>query len=1112
VILKLVSFSARHPVAVLLSTLITIFACLFAERKLVRDAIPDLSDPQVVLIAEWMGRPAERIASEVVKPLEDSLREVADVTAVRGVSMSGMAYVDVVFASKSELSRGRADILERVSKLESRLPEGVRLYVGPEASSTGWVFQYALMPPEKTQTMPMAESGHETSERALRSLRSFQDDVLKPALSAIPGVAEVATLGGHPPGILVKTSADQLRSAGVAFSDLTSSLSAALEKNPHATPAELQVAPLSTGPAATAQARTGRVATVISTPEMASGVADIDGATPAVGGIVIARRDADVRAVTDQIKAVLHRERPHLPDQARLGVVYDRSELTAGIERTLLRALSEEVAVVALIALLFLLHLRSALIPVVTLPLVVLITFAVMRLFGVTATVMSLGGIAIALGLAVDAELVALDACHRRLQNGGGTGENRRANLIAASAAFAPAILTSLMIAAFAFIPVFAFEGETGRLIRPLAITKTVVILAAAVVALTTAPALRQVLLRGRVVAELDNPLTRGLVRLYRPFVNFALSRPAFTLVTALLFALSCLPVATRLGSEFLPRIDEGDLLYMPTTAPGITPEEAALELERQDLDISEQPEVALTFGKIGRAETATDPASWGMAETTIRLKPRDQWPKGYTRRWYSDWAPAPLKRVLSKVWPEEVSRTTAEVVAALDRSTQFPGWVNAWTAPVRARMDMMTTGVRTAVGVRIVTEDLARLDVLGAAVQAAAARVPGTKSANYESLGGERRLTFEPDPAALARYGVEPALAARTADLLLTGGLIGQSRPKAPEGNTTATFTPRNVRVSLEAPWHPKRPEDMLRDATVRARSGQPVALGLLGRPVFVSEPAVLRSEAGAPCAYVHIDVADGEDLGGYVERARASVAGALTGSSGLKAGERLEWTGQYPLLRAGERRLALIAPLVALSMLGLLLLQFRSIPKALIVFASVPFALVGSVWTLYFLDYRLSAPVWVGLLSVVGLAMQTGVLMIVYIDDAFERRVRAGRMQTREDVIEAHAEGTVLRLRPKIMTILTMGACLLPLLWADGAGAEIMRRIAAPMIGGLVTSAFLTLEVLPVLYTIWRVRQLEAARRQPARVRVSEEGSEPQGIPQASHSPSRSRSLVEG
>lgn len=1078
--LRAVTWSARHPLVVLAITACVVVAGYFAQKKLPRDAIPDLSDPQIVLIAEWMGHPASEVAAKVTDVVTEELSGVPNATAVRGASMSGMSYIDVVFDESSALSRGRAEIARRVEKLGPRLPAGVRVRVGPEASSTGWIFQYAILPPENRQKMPMAEAKHTTQAKVLASLRQFQDTVLAPELAKIPGVAEVAPVGGNPEEIVVETSAEQLRGAGVAFSDVISTVSTALDAA-EPTFEKLRDTPLS-GPLGTTTPALGAVTRVSVGPEMATGVADVDGATPVVGGIVVAKRDADVHGVIREVKLALDRVRPQLPPGAKLGVVYDRSELATGVENTLLRAVGEEVAVVAIIVLMFLVHLRSALVPLITLPLVVLVTFVSMRFFGVPATVMSLGGIAIALGLAVDAELVALEACHRGLETdgGGSKGKERRDRIIAASSSFAPAILTSLLIAACAFLPVFAFQGETGRLLRPLAITKTVVIVAAALVALTVAPALRDRLLRGRVLAEQKNPLSSGLIRLYRPFVNFALARPAFTLVTATLAALSCLPIMSRLGSEFLPRIDEGDILYMPTTAMGLPPEDAKVELERQDLDISEQPEVALVFGKIGRAETATDPASFSMAETSIRLKPRAEWPKLPRKRWYSEWAPGPVKRVLGLVWPEATVRTTEELTDSLDKATRFPGWTNAWTAPVRARMDMMATGVRTPVGVRIVADDPKRLDAIGAAVRAAVARVPQTTSATYESLGGEPRLVFEPDAAAMARFDVDPELVRATAEVVTTGGQLGELSAE-PGGRG-----PRRVRLSLDARWLKKRPIDLVRDATVRRgkdHSGQPVALALLGRPRYIESPATLRSERGELSAYVHVDVADGTDLGGYVEQARTSVEGALAaGDVRFGPGERLEWTGQYPLIAAGERRLAWIAPLVALSMLGLLLLQFRSLAKALIVLASVPFALVGSFWTLYLLDYRLSAPVWVGLLSVVGLAMQTGVLMVVYIDDVFLRRQREGRIRSRADIIDAHAEGTVLRLRPKIMTITTMGACLLPLLWADGAGSEIMRRVAAPMIGGLVTSAFLTLEVLPVLYTIWRTRQLAARERQSA------------------------------
>jgi Cu(I)/Ag(I) efflux system membrane protein CusA/SilA len=499
---------------------------------------------------------------------------------------------------------------------------------------------------------------------------------------------------------------------------------------------------------------------------------------------------------------------------------------------------------------------------------------------------------------------------------------------------------------------------------------------------------------------------------------------------------------------------------------------DAAIDLAEQDAAIAERPEVAAVFGKIGRAETATDPAPFSMAETIVRLKPRSQWPKIARQRWYSGWAPAALKRPLRWLWPDETAPSTAELIEILDRAAQLPGWTNAWTAPIRARMDMMSTGVRTPIGVRIVAGDPARLDALGAAVQAAALGVPGTKSAVYESQGGETRLAFAADPAALARHHVDRALVQSTADLLIAGGQVGQIR--RPDGAAA------RVRISLAAPWLPKPLDDLLRDATVRAGvdgTGQPVPLGLLGRPVFVKVPAMLRSERGELCAYVHVDLTEGMDLAGYVERARAEVERVIAPST--RPGERIEWTGQYQLLASGQRRLKVIVPIVALLMLGLLFLQFRSLTEALIVLVSVPFALVGSVWTLYLLGYRVSAPVWVGLLSVVGLAMQTGVVMVVYIDEAFHRRMRDGRLRTREDIIAAHAEGTVRRLRPKIMTITTMAAGLMPLLWAQGAGTEIMRRVAAPMIGGLVTSAFLTLEVIPVLYTIWRSRQLLVSQR---------------------------------
>jgi Cu(I)/Ag(I) efflux system membrane protein CusA/SilA len=569
--------------------------------------------------------------------------------------------------------------------------------------------------------------------------------------------------------------------------------------------------------------------------------------------------------------------------------------------------------------------------------------------------------------------------------------------------------------------------------------------------------------------AEFDNPLTRLLVRVYRPFVEFALTRPFVTLLIAALALVSAVPIALRLGGEFLPRVDEGDLLFMPTALAGAPVEELAAQLQLQDRALGESKEVATVFGKVGRAETATDPAPLSMVETTVRLRPREEWPRYPRARWYSRWAPPFLRRVLAVPWPEESPATTSELIGRLDRAARLPGWANAWTAPARGRADMMATGIRTPVGIRIAAADPVRLEVLGSALRTVAGRVPGTRSAVFESLGGETRLEFVADEGALAAHHVEPALAKATADLLLSGGQIGELEKDG-----------RRLRVRVAQDFNARGPADQIREITVRAAGGQPVPLALLGRPAYRSTPAMVRTEGSELAAYLPIDLDDGTDLLGYVENARRAVAAAIAaGELRFGPGERIDWIGQYPLLVAGARRLRWIVPVVALSMLLLLYLQFRNLTEALLILVSVPFALVGSFWTLFWLGYPLSAPVWVGLLSVAGLAMQTGVVMVVYIDEAFYRRLGEGRLRSREDIVAAHADGTVRRLRPKVMTITTMAAGLLPLVWTEGAGAEIVRRIAAPMLGGLLTSAFLTLEVLPVLYTIWRDRQLRRARR---------------------------------
>ncbi len=1106
-IARVVDWCARNPWTVIGIAAMAALTGVLCQRHLSRDAVPDVSDPQIVLFGDWMGHPAPEVASQVTQVLTDALQDIPGVTTVRGASMSGMAYVDVVFSSASRLEAGRQAIADRVGRLRARLPENLRLQIGPLASSTGWIFQYALI----VDRAPLRPD----QPRTAVSLSRVQSEILRPALLAIPGVVEVGTVGDTVRQLLVEVDPDQLRTRGVALSDVISALRP--ESRAATDPGRFESLPVAKAlRPAQAPPRIGDVGHVRIANDMPTGVADLNGEQRVIGGIVVARRDADPGAIIEGVKRTLAQLASRLPPTVKIVTVYDRTDLAGRVERTLLRALVEEIAVVVLVILIFLMHARSALIPLTTLPLVLLLTFTGMWLAGVSATVMSLGGIAIALGMAVDADVVALEACHRRLEGlRTDAPEARRRALLGAAGSFAPAILTSLLITALSFLPVFAFTGESGRLLRPLALTKTFVILSAALVTLTVAPALRDRLLRGSVRPEFDNPLTRVLVRVYRPFVQFALRQPVLTLATAALAVASCLPIVTQLGGEFLPRVDEGDLLYMPSTLPGVPLGEAAVGLRRMDLAISQFKEVASVFGKVGRSDTATDPAPYSMVETTVRLRPRSQWPKYPRQRWYSGWAPPALAWVLRPVWPDQAPLTMAALIESLDSATRLPGWTGTWTAPARARMDMMSTGgVRTPVGIRVIAESPARLDALGTALHDWAAELPGTRSVVFESLGGETWLRFDVDAKALALHHVDPALVAATVDVMLTGGQLGEVERRVRPSAGALDFDPHTVfshpfrhgthgaaeglalgdqrrpyRVRLATDMSMNTPSaDQLREFTVRSSDGrQPVPLALLGRPSYVVKPAMLRTERGDLVAHLYVDLNQGTDVLSYVRHAQADLERArASGQISFLTGERIEWTGQFELLAAVERRLYWIVPLVGLSMLILLFLQFGSLTEALIVLCSVPFALVGSFWTLFLLRYPLSAPVWVGLLSTVGLAMQTGVVMVVYIDHAFRERVREGRLNSREDIVAAHAEGTVLRLRPKLMTIATMGAGLLPLLWADGAGAEIMKRVAAPMIGGLATSAFLTLEVLPVLYTIWRYRQLRHAQRIGAQIQT--------------------------
>ena len=710
-----------------------------------------------------------------------------------------------------------------------------------------------------------------------------------------------------------------------------------------------------------------------------------------------------------------------------------------------------------------------------SLPLAVLLAFIPMAWLGIPATIMSLGGIAIAVGATVDAEIVMIEACHKRLEHAPKnlSTRERRKLLAAAAREVTPAIFFSLLIVAVAFIPVFGLEGQAGRLFKPLAYTKTFVMLAAALLSVTFAPALRDLLIRGKIRREADHPVSRLIRAAYEPFVYIALRRPITTLAIGGLAVLSAVPVAMRLGNEFMPALNEGDILYMPTTLPGLSIEEAKRQLARQDAILAGFPEVASVFGKVGRAETPTDPAPLSMVETVVQLKPPEQWPTVHESRWHSAWAPRWLG--LQHLWPETRPERWDELVAKLSASLQQPGWTGAYTMPIRARIDMLSTGVRTPVGVKIFGPDLAAIERSGLALERLLRDVPGTRSILYErSLGGVY-VDIVPKRDALARHGLRPEDVSDLVENAVGGETI-----------TTTVEGRRRFSVQLRLAEDARSSPDRLRELPVPLGPSAPgviartVPLAELADVVLADGPPMLRSEAGLLVGYVYVDLEPWKDLGGYVDDARARVDAAIARRElPLDAGMYLRWTGQYEELAAMQARMRLLLPLTLMLVALLLYLQFRNLTEVLIVLLSVPFALVGSVWMLWLLDYRLSTAVFVGLIALVGLAAQTGVVMIVYIDHAFERRLRAGKIRDRSDIVWAHMEGTVLRVRPKLMTVATMLIGLTPLLWATGSGADVMKRIAAPMIGGLLSSAFLTLELIPVVYTYWRVAQLRRSQR---------------------------------
>jgi copper/silver efflux system protein len=1053
-IARAIEWCAKHRGLVLLVYGALVVLSFAAAKRVELDAIPDLSDPQVIIFTEWKGQSPTLVEDQVTYPIASALLAAPKVAAVRGYSMFGMSFVYVLFEEGTDVYWARSRVLEFMGAIKARLPAEVAPVLGPDATGIGWIYEYALV--------------DRSGKHDLAELRTIQDFTLRYGLESVPGVAEVAVVGGYERQYQVTLDPEKLRAYGLGVAEIADAIRRSngevggrvLEMSGReyvirgrgylANIGDLAEVTLKVAPDGT-PIRVGDVATLHLGGEIRRGLAELNGQGETVGAIVVARYGENTLDVIRRVKIKLGELRSALPQGVEVVTTYDRSSLIERSIATLEGALTEEGIVVSLVVLVFLLHFRSALLPIVTLPIAVLLSLVPMVLLGIPATIMSLGGIAIAIGATVDAEIVMLEACHKKLE---GAPPNlsvaeREKLLQEAAKEVTPAIFFSLLIIAASFVPIFGLNGQAGRLFRPLAFTKTFVMLSAAMVSITLGPALRDLLVRGRIRSEEHHPVSRFIRAIYRPFVYVALRRPWTTLAMGGFALLSAVPPLLTLGREFMPPLDEGDILYMPTTLPNLSIEEAKRQIQRQDAMLASFPEVKSVFGKVGRAQSPTDGAPLSMVETIVQLKPASAWPQGETHE---------------------------ELVAKMNRRLQLPGWTNAWTMPIKTRVDMLTTGVRTPVGIKVFGQDLASIDAAGQQLERVLRQVPGTRSALYERSLGGRYVDVNPRREDLARYGLQ----IDDINAVVGGAIGGEPVTTMVEGRQRYTV---NVRYKEDFRSTPEKLRDVL--VPLHGGAGMPpspnaVPLGEVADVNIVEGPPMLRDEAGLLVGYVYVDVDESRDIGGYVDAAKAAVAAAQSrGAVRQAAGMYFKWTGEYELFEGVRERMKILIPLTLAVVALLLYLLFKDLTEVLIVFLSVPFALVGSIWILHLLHYRISTAVLVGLIALVGLAVQTGVVMIVYIDQAFIRRLRAGKILDLNDIIRAHTEGTVQRVRPKLMTVAAMLVGLVPLLWATGSGADVMKRIAAPMVGGLLSSAFLTLELIPVVYTYWRYSQLLRAKR---------------------------------
>jgi Cu(I)/Ag(I) efflux system membrane protein CusA/SilA len=1038
---SIIAWSTRNTFLVLLATAFVIFAGVYAVQRTALDAIPDLSDTQVIVYTEYPGQAPQVIEDQVTYPLTTALLAVPRSKVVRGFSFFGVSFVYVVFEDGTDLYWARSRVLEYLNFAAKRLPEGITPSLGPDATGVGWVYQYVVL----------------GAQRTLAELRTIQDWYLRYQLTKAEGVAEVASVGGFVQQYQVVVDPQKLQGYGLTLAQLTSAIRAsnrdvggrAVEMSETEyvvrgrgylrNSKDLEEIALKMQGGTPVLLRD--VARIELGPEERRGIAELNGQGEVVSGIALQRDGQNALRVIDSVKQKLAEIAPSLPQGVKVEAVYDRSDLIHRAIETLKRTLTEESIIVALVCIVFLLHVRSALVAILMLPVGVLIAMGLLHVLGLSSNIMSLGGIAIALGAMVDAAIVMIENAHKHLERAA-PGTSRAKILTEAALEVGPALFFSLAVITVSFLPVFTLEAQEGRLFKPLALTKTFAMGGAALLSITLVPVLMQLFVRGRILPEARNPINRALIWLYRPLIAGVLRARLPTILLALLvLAVTVIPLK-RLGSEFMPTLNEGTLMYMPVSVPGMSVTKAAELLQTSDRIIKSFPEVASVFGKAGRAATATDPAPVEMFETIINLKAEDEWRPGVT-----------------------VDTLTAE----MDKALQFPGISNAWTMPIKARTDMLSTGIRTPIGVKVYGPDLAVIDRLSREIEADLRQVAGTSSAYAERVQNGYYLEITPDRPALARYGLTVGDLQET----IATALGGETVTTTVEGRERYTVNVRYLRGLRNDP------QLIATQVLVQAAGGPTVPLGQVASVQPTQGPPMIRTENAQLVNYIYVDMHD-RDIGGYVADAQRALAQKVR----IPPGYRLEWSGQFEYLERAKAKLAIVVPITLVIIFVLLYLNFGRLTETLIVMLSVPFALVGGVWLMDFMHFNMSVAVAVGFIALAGVAAETGVVMLIYLDHALtERRARCaseGRAFSRDDLRAAIMAGAVERVRPKMMTVTAIIAGLLPILWSHGTGSELMQRIAVPMIGGMVSSTVLTLIVIPAVYGLVKGWGLEGARHE--------------------------------